>query len=168
MMLPSHLLAVVLAGLLIDRVRPLGRKGWLLALGFGVAIDVDHLLQVPAYVALHGWGALTPASMLAWGSAWQGVMHTPWALVPVLGAAILFRSVVPAAAWGLHMVQDFVIARHLVVFGSPTEWAIVAVLTLLVASVLHLGRREGESLARRARRAFLPDGPEAADAAVDA
>lgn len=158
MMLPSHLLATVLVGLVASRLwRPFTRTQWALALGFGVVIDVDHLLQVPAYLALHGAAALSPAQMLHWGSAWQGFMHTPWALVLVAPAALLCRSVVPFAFWGLHMAQDFVIARHYVPWGGPLEWAIVAALLAAVGGTLWLDHRrqdDGRTLARHVALTF--------------
>lgn len=135
MMLPSHLLGTLLVGALVSWVRPLRPREWLLALGFGVAIDLDHALQFPVYVATHGMAGLGPAAMLQWGGAWQGFMHTPWALALVVPACVAYRTWVPAAFWGLHMVQDFVVARHYVVFGSPFEWAIDAALLALVAAL---------------------------------
>lgn len=133
MMLPSHLLATLLACLLVSIVRPVAPREWLLALAFGVVIDLDHLVQLPRYVASQGTAALSPAAMLHWGAEWQGFMHTPWALAIVIPAALLFGSWFPVAFWGLHMVQDFVIAKHLVRFGSPLEWAIVAALLVAVS-----------------------------------
>ena len=142
MMFPSHLLGTLLvAGLVSLLWRPLAPRHWLLALGFGVVIDLDHLLQVPAYVAAHGLDGLTPATMLAWGGAWQGFMHTPWALALVAPAMLLFRSLAPLAFWGLHMFQDFVVARHLVPFGSALEWGVVAALAAAVAAVFWLEHR---------------------------
>lgn len=158
MMLPSHLLATLLLGLLAGRLgRRFTRTQWLLAVGFGVAIDVDHLLQIPAYLALHGTAALTPAQMLTWGSAWQGFLHTPWALLLAVPLALLYRSVVPVAFWGLHMVQDFVVARHYVPWGGAMEWAIVAALLAAVAALLwtdHRSNGEGRSLARHVAITF--------------
>ena len=142
MMLPSHLLATLLLGLVVCRVwRPFTRTQWLLAIGFGVAIDVDHLIQVPAYLAMHGTAALAPGQMLQWGAAWQGFMHTPWALLLVAPLALLYRSIVPFAFWGLHMAQDFVIARHYVPWGGPLEWAIVAALLAAVGALVWADHR---------------------------
>lgn len=138
MMFPSHLLATLIGCMLLSFVRPMSPRDWLLALGFGVAIDFDHLLQIPRYVATHGWSHLQPATILHWGGAWQGFMHTPWALLVVVPACFVFSSFIPAAFWGLHMVQDFVVARHFVVFGSPTEWAIIGVLGGILAALLAL------------------------------
>lgn len=157
-MLPSHLLATLLLGLLAGRLwRPFTRTQWLLAVGFGVAIDVDHLLQMPAYLAMHGTAALTPEQMLHWGAAWQGVMHTPWALLFAVPLALVYRSVVPLAFWGLHMVQDFVVARHYVPWGGAMEWAIVAALLAAVGALVWLDHRphRGErSLLRHAGLTF--------------
>ena len=136
MMLPSHLLAAVLLGLVVSRWRRFSRKEWALALGFSVAIDIDHLLQVPAYVATHGTAGLRAATIVHWGPAWQGFMHTPWGLLLVVPACVAWRSWVPAVFWGLHMFQDFVVAARFVVFGSPTEFAIVGALAVVVGALL--------------------------------
>lgn len=158
MMLPSHLLATLLLGLVAGRLgRPFTRAQWALAVGFGVVIDLDHLVQLPAYVAMHGAAALTPEEMLRWGSAWQGVMHTPWALLLVVPAALAFRSLVPLAFWGLHMAQDFVVARHYVPWGGALEWAIVAALAAAVGALLWLDHRKhgsGRSFVRHAAVTF--------------
>ena len=153
MMLPSHLLASLLLGLLMARVRPFEARDWALALGFGVAIDLDHLLQFPAYVATHGTAALAPTAMMQWGGAWQGFMHGPWALALVVPAILVFRSPIPLVFWGLHMVQDFVIARHYVHFGGPVEWAIVGALLAAVLLVLQADR-DGAPFLDHARRTF--------------
>lgn len=133
MMFPSHLLATLLVCAGISMLFPLAPKHWLLALAFGVAIDLDHLLQIPAYVATHGFQAMTPGEIARWGASWQGFMHTPWALLLVLPASVLFASWLPIVAWALHMFQDFVVATRWVVFGSATEWAIVGALAGLLA-----------------------------------
>lgn len=142
MMFPSHLLATLLGCALLSLARPLGPREWLLALAFGVLIDLDHLLQIPAYIAANGWSQLTPAAITQWGNAWQGIMHTPWALLLILPTMILLGSWMPLAAWGLHMILDFVVARHLVHFGGPLEWTIIATmlgaLTILAIRDHHL------------------------------
>lgn len=137
-MFPSHLLATLVACSLLSLVRPMSPRDWILAIGFGVVIDLDHLLQFPQYIASHGWGQLQPATIARWGGEWQGFMHTPWALLVVVPACLIFGSLIPAAFWGLHMVQDFVVARHLVVFGSPTEWAIIGALGGILAALIAL------------------------------
>ena len=150
MMLPSHLLATLLLCALLALWRPLPARAWALALVFGVVIDLDHLLQLPVYVATNGWAALTPAAMSAWGGAWQGFMHTPWALAVVVPAALAFRSWMPLAAWGLHMVLDFVVATRFVRFGSPLEWLIVgAMLAAFLALVVRDHRAHGGGVGLR-------------------
>jgi hypothetical protein len=142
MMLQSHLLAVLLACALLARVRPLTTRDWLLAIGFGVAIDLDHLLQLPFYLLSHpGASALSLRTMIHWGARWQGLMHEPYAILLVAAAALAFRSWIPLGAWALHMVQDFVIARRYVRFGSPLEWAIDAALLVALVAALEWDRR---------------------------
>lgn len=142
MMFPSHLLATVLVGLGLSRLwRPFQPRDWLLALAFGVVIDLDHLLHLPAYLLAHGAAGLDPSVMLSQGSLWQGVMHTPWALAVVLPVCALCRSALPLAFWGLHMVQDFVIARHFVHFGGPVEWVLVGLMLGLAAAILRAQHR---------------------------
>lgn len=142
MMLPSHLLSVLAVGLAIGLLRgkSFRAREWALALGFGVVIDLDHLLAFPAYLAANGAAALNPSVGMHYGSAWQGFMHTPWALLVAVPALLWWRSWWPLAFWGLHMVQDFVIARHYVVFGSLSEWGIVALLAFTVWGLLRVQR----------------------------
>ena len=135
MMIQSHVLAAVLLGLIISRWRAFAPRDWALALGFSVAIDLDHALQFPTYLATHGTAGLTPTTMLHWGHAWQGLMHTPWALVLVIPFALYYRSTLPFVFWGLHMVQDYVIATRFVVWGSTLEWVIDAALLLPVVTM---------------------------------
>ena len=137
MMLPSHLLATLLVGLVVSRWRQFSPGDWALALGFSVAIDLDHVLQAPAYLATHGGlRGLQAGTILRWGHDWQGFMHTWWALALVVPAMLLWRSWIPLAFWGLHMFQDFVIAARFVVFGSPEEFVIMAILGACVAALL--------------------------------
>lgn len=151
MMLPSHLLATITLGLLLSRLRPFEAKEWALAFAFGVLVDLDHLLQVPRYAATHGGVAslANVGDVLRWGADWQGFFHTPWAALVVALACLGSASWVPAVFWGLHMVQDFVVARHLVPFGGGVEWAIVAALAASVLGLLALDHR-----AHAARVAF--------------
>lgn len=136
MMFPSHLLATLLVCAGISFFLPLGPKHWALALLFGVVIDLDHLLQIPVYVATHGFAALTPGEITRWGANWQGFIHTPWALLVVLAACALFASWLPLVGWSLHMFQDFVIATRYVAFGSAMEWAIVGALASILAFIV--------------------------------
>lgn len=138
MMFPSHLLATILVAFLLSKVRPFEAKDWALALAFGVVIDLDHLLQIPRYAAAHGGVASLArvGDVLRWGGDWQGFMHGPWALAVVAVACVGFASWVPALFWGLHMFQDFVVARHLVAFGGPVEWIVIAALAGMVLALL--------------------------------
>lgn len=149
MMFPSHLLGALLVGGLLSRARPFKPRDWQLALAFAVAIDLDHLVQVPAYLASHGVAGATPTAMLRWGDAWQGFMHDAlWGSLATLGAAVFFRSLVPVAFWLLHMFQDFVVATDYVDFGSLAEWVVIAALALAVGVVFaHDHRANGEGRA---------------------
>ncbi len=144
MMFPSHLLATILVALVISRLIRLTPGHWTLAILFGVVIDVDHALNFPRYVMAHG-GILqadfSVATMSAWGSNWQGFMHTTWAVPVVIAACLLAKHAVPAVFWGLHMVQDFVIARHFVTFGGSVEWIIIGALAASIVGTLALHHR---------------------------
>lgn len=145
MMISSHLLASLLLGIALSQWRRFTPRDWALAVGFGVAIDLDHLLQLRQYILSHGGlRGMHAATIVHWGASWQGFMHTPLALALVVPACLLFRTLVPAAFWGLHMFQDFVIARSYVVFGSPEEMVIdVALLALVIAGFWLDRRRQG-------------------------
>lgn len=141
MMFPSHLLGTLILGLVVSRGRPLSANEWLLALAFGVAIDLDHALQFPGYVLANGLSGLTPSAMFAWGASWQGFMHAAWGLLAALGFAFAFRSWVPPVFWGLHMGLDFFVAMRFVPFGSALEWALIAVASGAVAALFVLHQR---------------------------
>lgn len=158
MMLQSHVLAALLLGLVLSRWKRFTPRDWALALGFSAAIDLDHLVQMPMFLATHGTAALTsPGTMLSWGHAWQGIMHTPWALVLVIPFMVGFRSAWPLVFWLLHMFQDFVIAAKYVVWGSAMEWWIDLGLVALVALVFALDHRAAprhEKLSRHVLATF--------------
>lgn len=145
MMIFGHLLATLLLGLLISKIRPFSARDWAFAIGFSVVIDLDHLLQFPRYVATQGWSALAPGAILQWGSSWQGFMHEWWAVFLVLAACALFRSWIPITFWLLHMFQDFVIATRFIRFGSMVEWGITLALALGVMTVLLLEHRRAHA-----------------------
>lgn len=148
MMFPSHVLGALLLGGLWAFARPFSPRDWRLALGFAVAIDLDHVVQFPRYVMAAGTGGLEPGAMLRWGEEWQGFMHdATWGVPIALGASLLARSLVPLVFWLLHMAQDFVVATRFVVFGSLEEWLVVGALALAVAVVFVAQHR----LARDAR-----------------
>lgn len=159
MMLPSHLAATLILGFVLARWFPFDARAWILALAFGVAIDVDHLFQIPRYLATQvpqqGLAALNPAAILHYGAAWQGVFHNPlWGTVIVLAACLATWSLVPLVFWGLHMVLDFVVARHYVVFGSPTEFGVLAGMLAVLAALAwwhHRSFGEGAPFASWAR-----------------
>lgn len=148
MMFPSHLLATLLVAYVASKVVPMTGKDWILAIAFGVAIDLDHLLQIPRYAATHGGIASLArvGEVVRWGAEWQGFMHTPWGLVAVAAACLLFASWAPALFWGLHLFQDFVVARHFVVFGGGVEFAAMAALAAVLLALMawehrgHAGR----------------------------
>lgn len=160
MMVQSHVLGALLVGLVLARFARFGRREWALAFGFSVVIDLDHLLQVPAYVATHppqSLADLAPAKVMAWGADWQGFMHTWWGLGLVIPFVLAYRSWVPAVFWGLHMFQDFVIARNYVRFGGPTEFALDLALVAACAGIFwvdHWREQAHPNLARHVAATF--------------
>lgn len=138
MMLPSHLAATLILGFALARWFPFDARAWMLAIAFGVLIDIDHLFQAPQYllsqIPQKGLAAFRPTDMLHYGAAWQGIFHhAVWGTLIVLAASLILRSPVPALFWGLHMFLDFVIARKYVVFGSAMEFAVLGGMLALVA-----------------------------------
>ncbi|MHB8604171.1 MAG: hypothetical protein ACYDCK_02855 [Thermoplasmatota archaeon] len=137
MMLTTSLLATAALGLIASQWHPFTRRDWALAVSFAVLVDADHLANIPSYLASHhgaaGFDALT---MLHWGMAWQGALHTWWALAIVIPVAVFMRTWIPVGFWGLHMVLDFDVATRHIVWGSLEEWAFDAALLLVVVALL--------------------------------
>ena len=158
MMLSTSLLATLIVGLLWSQWRRFDRRDWALAIGFAVLVDLDHLTQLPGYLATHGGvSGFHAATMLHWGMAWQGALHTWWALLLVIPASFIFRSTLPAVFWLLHMLLDFVVATRFVVWGSATEWILDAVLVVGVLALLrvdHIRRGNGTAFRIHVARAL--------------
>lgn len=164
-MLPTHLAASLVLGLLLARTVGMDARAWMLALLFGVAIDVDHLFEVPAYLAVAVpekglLAAVSPAALLAHGGGWTSFFHEPPGAAVAASVALAFGTAVPAAFWLLHVGLDRLVARDVVPFAGPLEWALLVAL----AAVAHaLARSE---LARDGPLAFPPAWPFLALAAL--
>lgn len=140
-MLPTHLLATVVLGLVAARLWDgWDGRAWVLAIAFGVAIDIDHFARVPAYLAeavpREGLGALSPWALKAYGGGWTSFFHEPIGAAIVFAVALALASPVPVLAWSLHRGMDSLVGSGLVDFAGPGEWTLLAVLALLAA---HLG-----------------------------
>lgn len=139
-MLFTHLAATLLLAWIGSRVIPgWDARAWMLAILFGVAIDVDHLLEVPAYLAQEvprqGWGALSPWSLKAHGAGWISVLHSPFGGALALSVAVIFQSPAPFAAWLLHKWMDWTIGKDKLEFAGPAELSILAVLVTCLAFI---------------------------------
>jgi len=157
MMLPTHLAATLVGCLLLARWRGLDREGWTLALLFGVAIDVDHLLEVPAYLAAawpaRGLAAFSPGALAGHGAGWHSIFHAPAFGLVVAAVAIGLRTAVPLAAWALHQTMDWAVGAG-VGFATPAEFALLAALLAALAFLArdHVRRTwPGWTVARWAR-----------------
>lgn len=138
MMLPTHLVATILLGLVLARVWPgWDARSWMLAIAFGVAIDIDHFAQVPGYLATQlpaqGLAALSPAALKAYGGGWSAFFHQPIGAAVVFAVAVALHDAVPVLAWSLHRGLDTLVGRGIVEFAGPVELLLLAVLAGLVA-----------------------------------
>lgn len=118
-------LAVVLV--LIKAFR-LDRTEAFAALLFGVLIDLDHIFGMVDFVVLEGWSnALNIDAALAADIQWKSMLHNPMAALVVIPATLGFRMYIPAVAWGLHLLCDWVQIEFLGITSLP-EMALLAVL----------------------------------------
>ncbi len=110
----NHLLVT----LILIKVLNLDRNQAFLAIVFGVLIDLDHLMGLPAYVISHGWPALLSVDTFMHNEiVWKSAMHGAGGFFVVLGISLVLRMYVPFMFWGLHMVMDWT---------QTTFWGIVS------------------------------------------
>lgn len=103
MLTPTHFAIVVFAAMLLR----LNRGEWLVALMFGVVIDVDHLFALPRYVEDNGWSAVLRQT---WddgsGLPWKSWFHYPMAAIVVGHLSVGWRFALPLSFWALHLGMD--------------------------------------------------------------
>jgi len=71
-----------------------------LAYLFGVGVDVDHAVKLPFYLRAVGLKNRR-------GYYWRSSLQEPVALLWILPLCVLFRTVVPAAFFVVHLAMDY-------------------------------------------------------------
>jgi hypothetical protein len=105
MLTTTHILAVVLIGLLLN----LNRDEWFIALMFGVAIDLDHVFAAPRYISDNGLAAiLRPSWDDGSGLPWRSLMHSPVFAFVVIPLSVGWRFFLPLLLWGTHLGMDYI------------------------------------------------------------
>lgn len=121
MLTTTHLLAVVLIGLFLN----LNRDEWFVALTFGVAIDLDHVIAAPRYISANGLGAiLRPSWDDGSGLPWRSLMHYPVAAFVVAPISVGWRYFVPLLFWSSHLGIDYLQSETLA-YSAPVETAFI-------------------------------------------
>ena len=106
--------------LLLILIMKLDRNESLVALLFGVFIDLDHLLAVPDFIMKEGIKNITNVdSMLAADVHWKSAMHSPVAIMIVAPASVAFRMAIPMVFWSVHIAMDFVQEEYLGISSLP-------------------------------------------------
>ena len=131
MLTTTHLLAVVLIGLFLN----MNKDEWFVALTFGVAIDLDHVLAAPRYISDNGLAAiLRPSWDDGSGLPWRSLMHYPVAAFVVMPLSIGWRYFVPLLFWSTHLGIDY-IQSATVTYSSPVE---IGFMTACIAGIVFL------------------------------
>jgi hypothetical protein len=132
MLTPTHLMVIVLAGMLLR----LSRDEWFMAMLFGVVIDVDHLFALPRYVADNGWPAILRQT---WddgsGLPWRSWLHHPMSALVVGYLSPGWRLALPLAAWAIHLGMDGL----QLVLGDMNTVAESAILISSTAGIVAIG-----------------------------
>jgi hypothetical protein len=142
MLAVTHL---VLALLLIKAFK-LDRNEAFATLLFGVFIDLDHVLGMVDFIAKDGWGnVLNLDAAMNTGVQWKSLIHSPEGAILVVPTAVLFRWAIPAIAWGLHLVMDYVQMNYLGICSGPE----MVLLAGLIISLFYLEWRNHLEMGRR-------------------
>jgi len=140
-----HLLVVfvLIKAFHLDRVEAL------VALLFGVFIDIDHIFGMVDFIKVQGFtGAFDLNAALSSDIQWKSLLHSPIAATIIAPISIGFRMAVPILAWGLHLMMDYVQTEYLGVL-SVTE------MTLMVGLIIALLALEKRELASDGRKTHL-------------
>lgn len=125
-----HLLVV----LVLCKVFKLDRTEAFAALLFGVLIDLDHVFALVDFLKVQGMsGALDYQAAMASDLEWKSMLHSPAAAIIIGPACMGFRMAIPALAWGLHLVLDWVQIEYL---GVLSAVEMVLLVTLVVALIV--------------------------------
>lgn len=131
MLTTTHILAVVMIGLFLN----LNKDEWFIALTFGVAIDLDHVLAAPRYISDNGVAAiLRPSWDDGSGLPWRSLMHYPVAAFVVAPLSIGWRYFVPLLFWSTHLGIDYVQSAT-IAYSAPVE---IAFMTACSAGIVFL------------------------------
>jgi hypothetical protein len=139
MLTTTHILAVVLIGLFLN----LNRDEWFVAMTFGVAIDLDHVLAAPRYISDNGLAAiLRPSWDDGSGLPWRSLMHYPVAAFVVAPLSIGWRYFVPLLFWSTHLGIDYIQSATMA-YSTPVE---LAFMTACIAGIVFLVYRHWSDL----------------------
>jgi len=94
----THILATTLG------VKLLGLHGRdaVLAYGFGVAVDIDHLLKAPFYLRSEGFKSHR-------GYYWRSSLQEPVAFLWIVPLCFFLRTAVPALFFAVHLAMDYAV-----------------------------------------------------------
>ncbi len=131
----SPMIAVVhlLVVLVLCKLFRLDRTEAFAALLFGVLIDLDHVFALVDFVKVQGMsGALDYQAAMASDLEWKSLLHSPVAAIVIGPVSVGFRMAIPALAWGLHLVLDWVQIEYLGVLSGVEMLLLVGLLGALL------------------------------------
>ncbi len=95
----THIVAV----LVLAKAMSLNSSDLLIALVFGVGVDIDHLLKLPLYFSL-------PKSKRKRHLNWRTPLQEPISLLWVAPLSIYLSSFVPVIFFSLHLLLDYLMS----------------------------------------------------------
>ncbi|MFA7341799.1 MAG: hypothetical protein WCY65_01325 [Candidatus Methanomethylophilaceae archaeon] len=134
MMAFNHILVVII----LIKVLHLDRNEAFVAILFGVLLDLDHLMGVPAYISEYGWAAVFNIDSLLHNDVqWKSSMHGAEAFIVVSAVSILLRMYIPLLFWSVHVFMDWV----QVSYWNIVAWPEVFFMALLGGVILYMELR---------------------------
>lgn len=104
--MPTHLLATLLIGYILKLSTS---YEWALAIGFGVAIDIDHIAMLLKFkrLAPKHWHTLGDGSLML-----HSPLQEPTTVLLVAPLSLLLHTAIPLIFWALHVSLDtFMLSR---------------------------------------------------------
>jgi len=141
----NHILVVVI----LIKLLHLDRNEAFVAILFGVLLDLDHLMGIPAYIGEYGWVAVFNIDSLLHNDVqWKSSMHGTEAFLVVSAISLLLRMYIPLLFWALHVLMDWI----QVSYWNIVAWPEVLLVLGFTALMFYMERRVYQESVREEAR----------------
>lgn len=128
MLATTHLVVTILLIMILN----LNRNETMVALTFGVFIDLDHLYGYGSYIRSEGIGGIINVSgMMEADVQWKSILHNPITFGMIAPLSHMFKIFFPVIFWSVHIFMDFIQQSWLGI-ASPFEIMLFGIVIIFI------------------------------------